>query len=199
MSIMSRYPEIIELTYEQARNEIKSGDVLLCSGNTMFSKLIQRATGSMWSHVGFILRLDAIDRIMVMESVESIGVRTVPLSSYVSNYNGSRQPYDGRLLIARHRHFNPDRVHDLSKTAVDLLGHNYSAKEIARITYRITVNLGRNYCNLPEPDDEYICSEYAYECFKSVGIYIPTSCGYVTPADFSNAEDIEPVCGLITN
>lgn len=196
MSVMRRYEGIEKLPYSLARENIRSGDILLCSGTSFFSKLIQRATGSMWSHVAFILRLDMIGRIMVMESVESIGVRTVPLSCYLSNYNGSGAPYEGNLLIARHKEFKPDKVHDLSRKAIDLLGHQYSNREIARIAYRISSNLGRNYCGLPEPDDEYICSEYAHECFRSIGLNIATSCGYVTPADFSTCKEIEPVFSL---
>jgi hypothetical protein len=194
---MSEYPDIIDLTYDQARNEIKSGDILLCSGNGDFSRAIQKATDSIWSHVAFVLRHDDVDRIMVMESVEDIGVRMITLSSYVSNYNGSRKPYDGKLLIARHRDFRKEKIKELSKKAFDLLGHSYDKSEIFRIGYRIATGVRRNYCNLPEPDDDYICSEYVYECFKSVGIYMPTSCGYVTPGDFSKCPQIDPICGII--
>ncbi|MDF2868305.1 MAG: hypothetical protein K0S11_1775 [Gammaproteobacteria bacterium] len=85
---VNAFPDTPIRTYDSLRNQILSGDILLCSGSALFSNLIQQATQSVWSHVAFILRLDAIDRIMVLESVESIGVRTVPLSSYVYDYNG---------------------------------------------------------------------------------------------------------------
>src|SRR4051812_34187308 len=91
--------------YDKVRQDIKSGDLLLCSGSKPFSRAIQAATGSIWSHVAFILRLDSIERIMVLESVESIGVRTVPLSSYVRDYNGCGKGYAGDLAVARHDDF----------------------------------------------------------------------------------------------
>ena len=48
------------------------------------SQMIQAATDSIWSHVAFVVRLEVIDRIMVLESLEPVGVRTVPLSKYLS-------------------------------------------------------------------------------------------------------------------
>jgi hypothetical protein len=50
--------------YDDVRTKIKSGDLLLCSGQRPFSKAIQVATRSIWSHVAFILRLDSVDRVM---------------------------------------------------------------------------------------------------------------------------------------
>lgn len=95
MSIaIDQFPTIAIQNYEQLRPQIKSGDILLCSGNSLISSLIQKATNSVWSHIAFVIRLDSIDRIMVLESVETIGVRTVPLSTYVNNYNGSGKGYE---------------------------------------------------------------------------------------------------------
>ena len=69
---MEAFPSLPNKHYRELRHEIRSGDILLCSGHSVFSTLIKKATGSIWSHIGFILRVDAIDRIMVLESVESI-------------------------------------------------------------------------------------------------------------------------------
>lgn len=65
--------------------------------------MTQAATRSDWSNIGFILRLDAIDRVMVFESVERLGVRTVPLSKYLSDYDNEGNPYPGGFVLARHR------------------------------------------------------------------------------------------------
>ena len=79
--------------YIELRESIRSGDILLCSGNSAISNMIKKATGSSWSHVAFILRLDYIDRILVLECVESIGVRAIPLRNYVCDYNGSGRAF----------------------------------------------------------------------------------------------------------
>src|SRR5437867_8122662 len=107
---MEEFPTMPIKHYRELRHEIRSGDILLCSGSSVFSTLIQKVTGSVWSHVAFILRVDAIDRIMVLESVESIGVRAVPLSNYVNDYNATRKGYPGRLMLARHHDVRQDNI-----------------------------------------------------------------------------------------
>lgn len=193
---IDQFPNLPALSYDQVRKQIRSGDILLCSGSGVISELIKKTTGSVWSHVAFILRLDSIDRVMILESVESIGVRTVPLSSYINNYNGTGQGYAGKVLIARHQNFNPTDVNHLSKYAVDLFGYPYNKEEILRIAAKIGMkefgfNIHDPLINQPHA---YICSEYAYACYKSVGItinYDPQ--GYVTPADFAKTPEINAV------
>jgi hypothetical protein len=194
---IDKLPAVPHLRYEEVRNYIQSGDLLLCSGTSTFSRLIKRATGSIWSHVGFILRVDAIDRLMVLESVESIGVRSVALSHYVNNYDGKGHPYKGKLLIARHYDFQEKNIAHFSRKAVDLLGNNYDKKEILRIAYRIvkSVFLDSEKCMLPPNDNKYICSEYVHECYKSIGLNIAHNCGgFISPADFAATEPINAVC-----
>lgn len=182
--------------YQQIRPHIRSGDILLCSGSAFFSTLIQNATKSMWSHVGFILRIEQIDRVMVLESVESIGVRTVPLCSYVRDYNGTKKPYPGRIMLARHRQLKQENISKLSRYSTDLLGRPYNTEEIARIATRIGMNsIGINDNRHTLPQHEYICSEYAYVCFKSIGIEIEYNpMGFIAPVDFARCKEVEPIC-----
>ncbi len=196
---MEEFSHLPSKHYHALRNDIRSGDILLCSGTSVFSSLIQTATRSIWSHVAFILRIDAIDRIMVLESVESIGVRTVPLSNYVRDYNGSGKGYAGRLLIARHQDVRPENIANLSRFAIDLLGFPYRAEEIAHIATRIS----KYALGLPsEPIDKtttrsFICSEYAYACFKSIGALIDyNSIGFIAPSDFAHSAKVKPISYL---
>ena len=71
-------PDVPLRAYEEMRSSIRSGDLLLCAGSSVMSRLIQHATACIWSHIALIARVDAIDRVLVLESVESIGVRCVP-------------------------------------------------------------------------------------------------------------------------
>jgi hypothetical protein len=198
---VDQFPKVSLLDYATARGQIRSGDILLCSGSSVFSSLIQKATDSVWSHVAFVMRLDAIGRIMVLESVESIGVRTVPLSSYVQNYNATNKGYPGKLLIARHSEFNAANIPDMSQTAVDLFGYPYDTQEIIKIAARIGMKLfGFNQDNpLIQSQNAFICSEYAYKCYRSVGVsidYDPS--GFVAPADFAKTPEINPLFSLET-
>lgn len=187
------------LAYENCRPLIKSGDILLCSGNGFFSNMIKKATRSKWSHVSFIINIESIDRLMVLESVESIGVRAVPLSSYIFNYNGSGKGYNGDLMISRHNQMRCHDIHNLSKKAVDLLGHQYDTKEIMRISAKIATSLIKNtlYCDIPETDNTYICSEYVDECFRSIGITVETSCGYIVPDNFATDKNISSIVNFM--
>jgi len=193
---MDDFPKLPPIAYHELRHKIRSGDILLCSGNSPFSTLIQRATNSVWSHVAFVLRLDVIDRIMILESVESIGVRTVPLSNYVFDYNATQKGYPGRIMIARHADVRQENIVKLSKYATSLLGYPYDSEEIVRIAMRIGLGTVNLQPDSPEsvPSHAFICSEYAYICFQSIGIKIPYDClGFITPADFARCEKIQPL------
>ncbi len=194
---MEAYPELTLKHYKELRHHIRSGDILLCSGHSTFSTLIQKATGSVWSHVGFILRLDAIDRIMVLESVESIGVRAIPLSNYVRDYNATGVGYPGRILLARHRDVKQENITKLSRQAVDFLGYPYGKEEIIRIAARIglhSLGFSNQEMNVT-PQREFICSEYADACFQSIGVHIDHNpLGFVTPADFARHEKVDLIC-----
>ena len=125
--------------------------------------------------MAFVMRLKAINRVMVLESVESVGVRTVPLSRYLNNYNNSGKGYPGGMVLARHtglanRLATDSKVlSNLTSSAVDLLGHPYDKDEILRIAGRIVFG-GQEY---PRKNREYICSEFVQECYGQVGITIP--------------------------
>lgn len=198
---MDSFPTVPTKNYNDIRNEIRSGDILLCSGNAVFSKMIQEATQSIWSHVAFILRLDEIDRIMLLESVETIGVRAVTLSSYVNDYNGTGQGYPGSMMLARHHDMKAENIKNLSKHAVDLLGHPYNTQEVIRIAARVSMDsVGlKNTDQDPMDHSSFICSEYAYECFKSVGVKIDFNpLGFIAPADFARCPKVSALAFIET-
>src|ERR1700704_554485 len=98
----STYPVVPVLPYAALRACLRSGDILLCAGTSPMARMIQGATDSVWSHVGFVMRLDMLDRLIVLESVESLGVRACVLRAYAQDYNGTGRPYPGRVFVARH-------------------------------------------------------------------------------------------------
>lgn len=191
---MNSFPGLPIQEYEKIKPEIRSGDILLCSGNSFFSNLIKKATNSIWSHVAFILRLDNINRVMVLESVESMGVRMVTLRHYIEDYNGSGQGYPGKLLIARHRDLKQENIPNLSRFATNLLGYPYNNEEIIQIATRISLGSIGLPTHSPNANSgkEFICSEYAHVCFKSVGINIDyNSLGFIAPADFARCSKVD--------
>lgn len=187
---VNNFPTNSVSNYSEYRGQIQNGDLLLCAGSSWFSRMIQRATGSIWSHVGFVMWLDNIDRVMVLESVESQGVRTVPLSKYLKNYDNKGNPYPGGLVIARHADFTKlsiqAKLKQFSQLAVDLFGYPYDRDELVKIAWRIMVK--KEHLQM---DREYICSEYVWECYKNLGIKIqPDGRGFIAPADFARAKEV---------
>lgn len=145
---MKRFPEkVAERDYDPSlREEIQDGDLLLCSGGYGWtSRLIERLTNSCWSHVAFLLKLPNIDRVMVLESVDGAGVRTVPLHEYVKNLEGTGCGYKGRLFIARHKEMKSKMTEEslkkMSQFAIDKFSHPYSMIEAFRILCIVIVNL----------------------------------------------------------
>ena len=187
-------PPVPCVAYETVRPLIRSGDLLLCSGSSLFSTMIQHITRSVFSHVAFLLRQDAIDRIMVIESVESIGVRTVSLSRYVSNYDGHGHAYPGQLWIGRHAGFETiahEHLPAFSQGAVDLFGTAYDTQECLGILARIVQEKLGFLPRAATYDKTFICSEYAALCYASVGILFDYDRrGFIAPADFVKCQDV---------
>jgi Permuted papain-like amidase enzyme, YaeF/YiiX, C92 family len=182
------------LPYAQIRPVIRSGDLLLCQGTSTFARLIQYATGSPWSHVACLVWLETIDRLVVLESVESIGVRAVPLSKYVDNYDGAGHAYTGRVFLGRHATVAAQPQTSLaafSQRAIDLLGSAYDTQTILHIAARVVAaKLGFHPPDLPQ-DTAYICSEYVWAIYQAMGITLPYGHGgFIAPHDWAEAPDV---------
>lgn len=179
------------MPYESLRSKIQNGDLLLCSGDARFSRLIQWATRSPWSHVGVIVTLPHVDRLMVLQSVTGAGVSTVSLSGLINGAGSHRAPYPGRLLIARHADFaaqvDNGKLRDMAAFAVDRFGSPYASGEVLKVLARICAGwLNLKMPPMLQPDDEFICSEYAAACYEKTGIEIQwDGLGFIAPCDFA--------------
>jgi len=203
--VVDKFPSDSVSDYQtKVRPQLKDGDVLICAGSGVFSAMIQQATGSVWSHVGFILRLDSFDRVMLLESVEPIGVRTVRLSKYLDNYANNGKPYPGGMAIIRHKKFTSNvkkpGLTKLAQFAVDLFGYPYDSDEIAKIAARILASkipFTKKQLKRIEPDMEFICSEYVARCYEQAGLDIQwNQKGFIAPSDFAADDNFELVAVL---
>jgi hypothetical protein len=149
--------------YTELRSKLRTGDLMFASGDYLLSQAIQSVTESPWSHVGVIVRLKEIDRVLLLESVEDSGVRFAPLSKYTNDYADGK-PYRGRLAVARVSDIQPPAVAKVTQFGVDELTRPYDKDEVAKILARVALGIGRK-----ERDREYICSELVYECFAHAG------------------------------
>ncbi|MDO7841163.1 YiiX/YebB-like N1pC/P60 family cysteine hydrolase [Sphingomonas immobilis] len=184
--------------YADIRKIVRTGDLALCSGDQMFSKVIRWATKSDWSHCAMIVRVDALDRVMVLEAVQKIGVRCVPLSRFLNDFKTPDQPFPGKVVIARHDRVadaSPAQFRQMSEFATDQLGLPFDAMELVKIGLRIA--FARPHMRVPkliQPGDEYFCAEYIDQCFQRLGIAIPwDGRGFIAPCDFAKAPEVRAV------
>jgi uncharacterized protein YycO len=172
--------------YQGIRDELKTGDLVFCSGNYIFSKAIQRFTKSVWSHVGMIYRDETIDRVLILESETGIGVRVAPVSKYVRDYHGKNKPYKGNMIIAR---VSPAPDAEAMKKAIcfglDELTKPYDNWEILRIAVRIMFQITRR-----SRDRKYICSELIQECYQQAGVKFPIRNTLISPDDIWKDERV---------
>ncbi len=190
--------------YKEARKLVRDGDLLLCSAHDPFSRFIRWTTSSPWSHVAIAFRIKSIDRVMVVEAVERIGVRTVPLSTFVSRTSEGRRPYPGRILLARHGGIDgrtaSTQMRKMADFAFDRLGDRFAAAELAKIMLRIA--LGRLDVKLPKqlgPKDEFICSEFVARCYQKAGAPLPwDGLGFIGPGDIAGAPMVSAVAQIRT-
>lgn len=162
--------------YPMIRETLQSGDLLFTSGNYLISQAIQKVTGSPWSHVGIVFRLDGLDRVLLLESVEDVGVRFAPLSKYLNDYADGRA-YQGRIVVARCEGVDAALVGGLARFGIDTLTRPYDNAEIAHILARVTLGLGKRH-----EDTSYICSELVYACFAHAGlVFHYDKRGFISP------------------
>lgn len=172
---------------------LRSGDVLLCAGTGLFASLIQQATGSIWSHVALVWHWPGIDRVVLFESVESVGVRMVPLEKYLRNYNNDGQPYPGLMVVlgpARYPKGLPLELEaPIVRHAIDHLGYAYNQQEVLRLAARIVaarLSGAELQAKGWAPQREFICSEFVADCHAQAGLDLPLNqFGFVAPADFA--------------
>jgi cell wall-associated NlpC family hydrolase len=165
--------------YETVRRDLRSGDLLFCSGSYLFSGLIQRFTGSVWSHVAIVYRDEQLKRLFVLESETGIGVRLVPISKYLRDYHGRRRPYRGQIVIGRVQPEPPvEQAHKALSLGMDLLTKPYDNWEILRIAARIAFRVGRR-----TQDRKFICSELVDECWRAAGLRFRRRDNYISPDD----------------
>ncbi|NJL12131.1 MAG: hypothetical protein HC913_03385 [Microscillaceae bacterium] len=188
-------PEMPLVPYQELGNWVQDGDILMYSGEDEISQLIRWATRSQWSHVGILLKVASADnRLMLLESVENMGVRLIPLSIYIKNIEREEveEMYYARLVVARHQMLHTDKISTLLNFGLEQITRPYDREEIQRIMRRIATGEGKI-----ARDKAYMCSELVYECFLAAGIEIPYNhLGFISPEDIWCDPAIVPIAEI---
>jgi len=144
------------MIYKDARKKIKSGDLLVWSGNSIFGKIIKLFTRSKYTHVGIAWKIGR--RILIIESVEGYGVRIFPASKNLPFY-----------VI----HTDVKWTKELESIALSRVGHQYSW------TGCVLGFFGIN----PPKDKRWQCAEFANDILFNAKI---VSDKFDTPASLVN-------------
>lgn len=201
----SALTELPTCTYAEMLELLRTGDLLLCSGTQIFSRLIRWGTRSPWSHVSMVLRIDPLDEVMVIEAVESKGVRLIPFHRWLTENKTKARVFPGEVIVARHRRFEAaaagSGIRRLGKFATSRLGTPFAPYELVKIMVRILAgHFSRPMPRLLRSDDDFICSEFLYRCLQQIGIEVPwNGLGFIGPHDFAHDPEIEPVVRLAQN
>ena len=177
--------------YASLRPKLKSGDIVLMGGSSVFSRVIRKLTGSPWSHVGMVVRIEQFDTLLLWESTTNghdkdvqtgtvkRGVQLVPLSKRVNDH-------DGNLAFRRlSRGLSDDEIGKLNafRRSVKDKGYDFDALELLRAA----LDSGLFWSNR-EDLGAYFCSELIAETYQSLGFLDETKpSNEYTPNDFSTS------------
>ncbi|MBK8701680.1 MAG: hypothetical protein IPN29_19835 [Saprospiraceae bacterium] len=178
--------DLEKVPYEKIRDYLKTGQVVFCSGSYLFSGIIQRLTKSVWSHVAIIYKDEDLGRVLMLEAEPFVGIRLIPISKYLRDYQGKRRSYKGQMVVAN---FTVDLEQEDWKNIIsfglDELTRPYDNWEILRIMIRILFKIGKR-----EKNRNYICSELVRDCFKKGGYVFQMKDSYISPQEIWEDENI---------
>ena len=176
------------MKYYDARQRIKTGDVILFSGGGIVSATIQWLTRSKWSHVGMAYQIPEHDLLLCWESTTLSklsdieyntprqGVQLVALSERLKGYDG-QVAY--RPLVAS---LTSHQVEQLRALRSEVKGRDYEDDHLELIRSVYDGPWGENAEDL----SSLFCSELIGEAYKRMGLleaHVPSN--EYTPAEFA--------------
>ncbi len=199
MATLEDLATVPKVQYLALREHVEAGDLLFYAGDDDISMLIREVTQSIWSHIGIVFKIDNLDRILLLESVESFGVRLIPVSRYIKGVaedieQDAIMP-NARLVVARHTQLTEENTRALVNFGLDQIAQPYDLDEIRRIMQRIRIGEGK-----ASRDRAYMCSELVYECFHAIGIdFQYNALGFISPQDIWADVNVHAVAEIAHN
>lgn len=175
--------------YNEIRNQIKNGDVLMYRGKSLQSRIIMFVTRSRFSHAGIAVWWN--ERLMVMEAVGK-GVVITPLSQSVGKY-------DGRVELFTSKEEIPDNERlRMITCAQEELGKEYATWKAVRVGIKILLSKNRERRDRLRRERQLFCSQYVAQIYNSVGRDLKrgVSDRFMTPGDIANSPLLKHVAVL---
>lgn len=164
---------MVKLVYNQMRDTINDGDVLLFQGTGLLSSIIRWVTRSRYSHSGLAIWWN--DRLMVLEST-SPEVRVIPLSILIGHY-----PLVDLYTVIPVDNFNRIQLFD---AATEVLGKRYAVWTLIRFLRRILLKIRGGGVDPRKPPDKFICSQLVSFAYREAGVDLDNS----NPDEYTSPE-----------
>ena len=198
----AEFQALPQTAYSVARPDLRTGDILLFHSIGLGSLATEYFTNSLWSHAAFIWCIPDVQRVLLLESMDKIGVRVMPMSTRINGNAASPIPFPGKLLVARSDQFpvTParDKLTAMTQFALDRIGFPYSNQELREIALRLAEgDLGAAPGGRLDPKNQFICSEYVAKCYDAMGIQLaPDREGFIAPGDIANDPSVHALYSL---
>lgn len=189
--------------YSEVRNSLKTGDIVLFSGKGRISTGIKWATGSKWSHVGMVWRLDDWDMVLLGESTTLGGAKDMVSGTYRKGvqlvaFSTRLRNYDGEVAIrALEQELNSGQLARMKERRRELHGRPYEKNMFELI--RAALDVG----SFAQEEDvsSLFCSEVVAEWYQAGELFNePAGGGWASneykPADFGESGVVDSLVKL---
>lgn len=147
-------------SYQDLREQMKTGDLLLFRGNRLLSGVIERLSDSPYSHVAIVARWH--DRVVAFQA-DLRGVEVLPASTMVCKYSGKVDWWSLRRDLRE----GPFKEDELFNTALTLLGVKYAYLRLLELGLRIMLGRALNPKDAHATPDSLFCSEFVSLCYRN--------------------------------
>ena len=170
-------------SYQDLREQMKTGDLLLFRGNRLLSGVIERLSDSPYSHVAIVARWR--DRVVAFQA-DLRGVEVLPASTMVCRYSGKVDWWSLKQEL-REGSF---KEHELFNTALTLLGIKYGYWRLFELGVRIVLGRTLNPKDAHATPDSLFCSEFVSRCYRNASgdlldVNKTANDASTSPADFA--------------
>lgn len=146
--------------YQDYRNHMQDGDVLMFKGQSTLSKIIKWRTKSAYSHAGIVVWWG--DRLMVLEAIGK-GVLARPISYNLLHYKGDINYYRPCEDIPA------ETRSQMAQFAKEQLGKEYAHIRLVGFFFKLLFKLKMERKDKQEATGRYFCSEYVADIYARHG------------------------------
>jgi hypothetical protein len=180
---MPAAPAGAQLKYDDIRDRVEDGDVVLFRGTIFLSKVIEQVSHGTYSHCAIAANWS--ERKMLLQAELMGGVQAVPMSVVVGTYTGRVDWY--KIVPAQRAKLDIATL--LAEARADL-GLTYATSELLRVA-------AHNIFGAELPGDcdnphALFCSQYVERCFHKAGLSLTgTSDVGASPSDIAASQVLE--------